>query len=154
MDNGTNWALATMPLALANPGNGYADAGIVVDIGPTANFNGIAKSGAGDLKDNIWITDGAEAFSPGLHKLSDGADFTYGSENPDGTFYMMTGPDAGSNLSVAQIRQKYAGYEAYAWVGITGNGSSSTTGHVSSVNGKAVNGDLTLDSTTAAASGS
>ena len=64
---------------------------------------------------------------------------------------MASGPQAGSNLTVAQIAQDYAGYEAYAWVGIVSDGSSTVTGHVASVNSSAIGVDLTLDDTTASA---
>ena len=153
VDNGTNWALSNMPLALKNTHAGYEDAGIVVDLGPASGFSGITKTGSSNLLDNVWITDGAEAFSPGLHKLSDTADFTYGSDNGDGTFNMFTGPDAGKNLTTAQIHSNYAGYEAYAWVGVTSNGSASVSGHVSSVNGTPVSADVALDGTTSRVSG-
>lgn len=153
VDNGTQWALSNMPVALKNTGKGYEDAGIVVDLGPASSFNGITKTGNGDLLDNVWITDGAAAFAPGLHNLSDPAGFTYGSGNDDGTFDMFTGPDAGKNLSAGDIRTKYAGYEAYAWVGVANNGSGSAVGHVSSVNGKHVSADVTLNDGTAAVSG-
>jgi hypothetical protein len=152
VDNGTDWALANMPLALANTSAGYEDAGVVVDLGPASKFAGITATGTGSLKDNIWITDGGEAFSPGMHSLSSPADFTYGSDNGDGTFYMMTGSHAGQNLSIADIKADYAGFEAYAWVGVTSDGASTVTGHVASVNGTHVSDDVTLDSTTAAVS--
>jgi hypothetical protein len=150
VDNGSSWALANMPLALRNADTGYEDAGLVVDIGPAANFAGITFTGSGPLKDNIWITDGSEAFTPGEHSLSSTVDFSYGFDNGDGTFYMSSGPYSGQTLTVAQIDSDFAGYEAYAWVGVTSDGSSTVTGHVSSVNGTNVNGDVTLDSKTAA----
>lgn len=153
VDNGAQWALATMPLALGNVSNGYEDAGIVMDIGPVTQFKGITDTGSGTLKDNVWVTDGPSAYSPGEHSLSTPADFTYGSDNGNGTFYMMTGTHQGQNLTIAQIDADYAGYEAYAWVGITGDGKSSATGHISSVNGTSVDADVSVDSTSAAARG-
>jgi hypothetical protein len=153
VDNGTDWALSNMPMALANTGKGYEDAGIVVDLGPASSFSGITKAGSASLVDNVWITDGAGAFAPGLHQLSDPVDFTYGSDNGNGTFNMFTGPDAGQNLTPAQIQSNYAGYEAYAWVGVTSNGSDSVAAHVSSVNGTPVSADVKLDGTTSSVSG-
>ena len=150
VDNGSSWALANMPLALKNASAGYEDAGVVVDVGPAANFDGITATGTGTLLDNIWITDGSEAFTPGEHSLSSAADFSYGFDNGNGTFYMSTGPHAGETLTEAQIRADFAGFEAYAWVGVTSNGTSSVTARVSSVNGTKVDSDVTLDSTTAA----
>jgi hypothetical protein len=123
---------------------------VVVDVGPAANFDGITAAGSGTLLDNIWITDGSEAFTPGEHSLSTAADFSYGFDNGDGTFYMSSGPHTGETLTLAQIRTDFAGYEAYAWVGVTSGGTSSVTAHVSSVNGTKVDSDITLDSTTAA----
>ena len=150
VDNGSSWALANMPLALKNASAGYEDAGVVVDLGPAASFDGITATGTGKLLDNIWITDGSEAFTPGEHSLSTAADFSYGFDNGDGTFYMSTGPHAGETLTKAQIRTDFAGFEAYAWVGVTSDGTNSVGAHVSSVNGTKVDSDVTLDSTTAA----
>ncbi|MGH2927605.1 MAG: collagen-like triple helix repeat-containing protein [Solirubrobacteraceae bacterium] len=154
VDNGTNWAQSVMPLALAKAsGKSYEDAGVLVDLGPASQFAGITDSGSANLKDNVWISDGLEAYSPGSYSLSSGANFTYGSDNGDGTFYMMTGTHQSKNPTFANIASDYAGYEAYAWVGIVGNGTDSVTGHVDSVNGTAVSADLTTDSTTARAAG-
>jgi hypothetical protein len=150
VDNGTRWALATMPLALKNSANGYEDAGVVVDLGPVSSFNGITFTGSSNLVDNVWITDGDQAYAPGWHPLTAGANFTYGSDNHDGSFYMMTGSKAGTSLSIASIQNQYAGYEAYAWVGVTSNGTDTVTGHVATVNGTPVNDDVTLNATTAA----
>jgi hypothetical protein len=150
VDNGSSWALANMPLALENASAGYEDAGVVVDVGLAADFDGITAAGSGTLLDNIWITDGSEAFTPGEHSLSTTAGFSYGFDNGAGAFYMSSGPHAGETLTLAQIRTDFAGYEAYAWVGVTSGGTSSVTAHVSSVNGTKVDSDITLDSTTAA----
>jgi hypothetical protein len=152
VDNGSSWALANMPLALKNANAGYEDAGVVVDLGLASHFSAISITGSGPLKDNIWITDGSEAFTPGEHSLSSTVDFSYGFDNGDGTFYMTSGPHAGQTLTAAQIDSDFAGYEAYAWVGVTSDGSSTVTGHVSSVDGTDLDSDVTLDSTTAAVS--
>ena len=65
-----------------------------------------------------------------MHALSDGFDFTYGSDNGDGSFHMMSGSHAGQDLTVSQIQADYAGYEAYGWVGVTGDGTTSVSGHI------------------------
>lgn len=154
VDNGAAWALSNMPNALRNSGNGYEDAGIVVDLGPASAFAGITVMGSANLLDNVWITDGSQAFTPGYHLFSDGpADFSYYSDNGDGTWSPLDAKAAsnGGNLTTAEIASTYAGYEAYAWVGVTINSSgSSATGHISSVNGTNVNDNVTLDPTTAA----
>ena len=115
-----------------------------------SSFTGVTFTGSGPLTDKVWITDGSEAFSPGMHALSDGFDFTYGSDNGDGSFHMMSGSHAGQDLTVSQIQADYAGYEAYGWVGVTGDGTTSVSGHISSVGGEPVTADATVDSTTAA----
>jgi hypothetical protein len=151
VDGGSSWALANMPLALPNANGGYEDAGIVVDVGSASDFAGITATGSGPLKDNVWITDGSEAFSPGPHPFAtDHPDFSYGFDNGDGTFYMTSGPHAGQTLTISDIQSDFAGYEAYAWVGVTSDGTSTVTGHIASVNGTHVSDDVTLDSTTAA----
>ena len=152
VDGGSSWALANMPLALPNAGKGYEDAGIVVDVGLASNFAGIKSTGTGaPLKDNIWITDGSEAFSPGLHPFAtDPANFSYGFDNHNGTFYMTSGPYAGQTLTKAQIRTDFAGYEAYAWVGVTSDGTDTVAAHITCVNSTKVNDNVTLNSTTAA----
>ena len=93
--------------------------------------------GGGHLADNIWIADGSEAVTPGMHKLSDPIDFTYGTDNGDGTFYMMTGAYKGQNVTGTQIEGYYTGYEAYAWVGRVTDGSdgASSSGEITSVDG-------------------
>jgi hypothetical protein len=150
VDGGSSWALANMPLALPNAKGGYEDAGVVTDVGPASGFNGIAATGSGPLEDNVWITDGSEAFSPGLHPFAtDHPDFSYGFDNGDGTFYMASGPHASETLTLAQIRSDFAGYEAYAWVGVTSDGTATVTGHITSVNGTDLDNTATLDSTTA-----
>ncbi|MFL5943802.1 MAG: hypothetical protein ACJ75L_11115 [Gaiellaceae bacterium] len=151
VDGGSSWALSNLPLALPNAGGGYEDAGVVVDVGPVSAFAGITTDGTGQLQDNIWITDGSEAFSPGLHPFStDHPDFSYGFDNRDGTYYMASGPHAGQTLTVSDIKSDFAGYEAYAWVGVTSNGSASVTAQITRVNGTPVNARATLNSTTAA----
>ena len=49
LDGGSSWALANMPLALPNANGGYEDAGVVTDVGPVSDFNGITASGSGPL---------------------------------------------------------------------------------------------------------
>jgi Collagen triple helix repeat (20 copies) len=153
VDNGAAWALSNMPNALRNAGGGYEDAGIVVDLGPASSFDGVTFAGSDNLLDNVWITDGGEAFSPGYHLFSDGpADFSYYSDNGDGSFSPLDAKAAsnGGSLTTSQIASTYAGYEVYAWVGVTSDGSSTVTGHISSVNGAPVDDNVTLNTTTAA----
>ena len=153
VDNGAAWALSNLPNALKNANGGYEDAGIVVDLGPASSFGGVTFTGSDNLLDNVWITDGGEAFTPGYHLFSDGsADFSYYSDNGDGTWSPLDAKAAsnGGSLTTGQIASTYAGYEVYAWVGVTSDGTSTVTGHIASVNGTPVNDDATLDSTTAA----
>jgi Collagen triple helix repeat (20 copies) len=150
VNNGSSWALSPMPLALPDANAGYEDAGVVRDIGAASGFTGVPFTGSGPLTDMVWITDGSEAISPGMHALSDGFDFTQGSDNGDGTFHMTSGSHAGEDLTVTQIQTDYAGYEAYGWVGVTGDGTTSVSGHVSSIGDNPVSADATVDSTTAA----
>jgi hypothetical protein len=153
VDNGAAWALSNMPNALKNAGGGYEDAGVVLDLGPASSFDGVTVEGSNNLLDNIWITDGGEAFTPGYHLFSNGpADFSYYSDNGDGSWSPLDAKAAsnGGNLTTAQIASTYAGYEVYAWVGVTSDGASTVTGHITSVNGTHVNDNATLDSTTAA----
>jgi hypothetical protein len=150
VNNGSSWALTPMPLALPDANAGYEDAGVVRDIGAVSSFTGVAFTGSGPLADRVWITDGGEAFSPGMHAVADGFDFTCGSDNGDGSFHMMSGSHAGEDLTVSQIQADYAGYEAYGWVGVTGDGTTSVSGHVGSIGGNPVSADVTVDSTTAA----
>ncbi len=136
VDDGVSFTLANGPSALAqpvqNPPGNYADAGVVADIGPVSSFNGIAFTGSANLQDNIWIDDGSQATTPGTYGFP--ANFTYGFDNHNGTFYMATGPYAGQNLTYAQIRQDFSGHEAFAWVGVVYTGTP-LSGYVSSVNG-------------------
>ncbi len=153
VDSGAAWALSNMPNALKNANGGYEDAGIVVDLGPASSFGGVTFGGSGNLLDNVWITDGGEAFTPGYHLFSAGpADFSYYSDNGDGSWSPLDAKAAshGGSLTTSQIASTYAGYEVYAWVGVTSDGSSIVTGHISSVNGASVNDDVTLNTTTAA----
>lgn len=149
VNNGSSWALAPMPLALPDANAGYEDAGVVRDVGAASSFAGVNFTGSGPLTDMVWITDGSEAFSPGMHALSDGFDFTYGTDNGDGSFHMMSGSHAGQDLTDSQIQTDYAGYEAYGWVGVTGDGTTSASGHISSIGDNPVSADATVDSTTA-----
>jgi len=150
VNNGSSWALTAMPLALPDANAGYEDAGVVRDIGAASSFTGVTFTGSGPLTDRVWITDGGEAFSPGMHAVSDGFDFTSGSDNGDGSFHMMTGSHAGQDLTVSEIQADYAGYEAYGWVGVTGDGTTSVSGHIGSIGGNPLSADATVDSTTAA----
>lgn len=155
VDNGAAWALSNLPNALKNADGGYEDAGIVVDMGPASSFAGVTFKGSANLLDNVWITDGGEAFAPGYHLFSAGpADFSYYSDNGDGTWSPLDTKAAsnGGNLTTAQIASTYAGYEVYAWVGVTSDGTSAVTGHLTSVNGTSVDDNVTLDATTAAVS--
>jgi hypothetical protein len=143
-----------MPIAVKNANTGYEDAGIVIDIGPVSSFHGITVTGTGPLLDNVWITNGSQAISLGLNNLGVGVNFNFYSDAGNGTWDNLGGPPpptgCSGTLTTAQIAQCYNGYEAYAWVGVTSNGTSTVTGHISSVNGKSVSADTTLDSTTAA----
>lgn len=131
------------------PDLGYADAGIVVDLGPASAFTGITEVGSGPVETNVWIGDGADASTPGRYGS---ADFSYGFQNPDGSFWMTSGSEAGVTLTPAQIAADFAGDEVYAWVGLVYSGQS-VSGTVSAVNGHATgrrtisitsNGDGTL----------
>jgi hypothetical protein len=153
VDNGTDWALSNMPNALANSNNGYEDAGIVVDLGPASSFNGYSVEGTGNLVKNIWITDGSEAYTPGEHSLSSTPDFSFFTENEDGTWAAQDAQASayGQNATSDAIASGYDGYEVYAWVGVTNNGSTGVTGHIASVNGTPVNADVKVGRTTASA---
>jgi hypothetical protein len=63
---------------------------------------------------------------------------------------MTSGPYDGETLTISDIQKDFAGYEAYAWVGVTSDGTSIVTAHIASVNGTPVNDNATLDSTTTA----
>lgn len=71
VNNGTDWMLGTMPLALPDwPCSCYENAGVVVDLGDLndTDFRAITYTGTvyrrGHLADNIWIADGSEAVTP------------------------------------------------------------------------------------------
>ncbi|HEX3685995.1 MAG TPA: hypothetical protein VHU60_00300 [Gaiellaceae bacterium] len=124
-----------------------------MDLGPASSFDGVTFKGSDNLQDNVWITDGGEAFTPGYHLFTDGpADFSYYSDNGDGSWSPLDAKAAsnGGSLTTSQIASTYAGYEVYAWVGVTSGGASIVTGHISSVNGAPVNDNVTLNTTTAA----
>jgi len=138
MDNGTTWTL-TGSLARAHstgPDEGYADAGVVVGLGSMRNFTGIHVAGSSNLAENIWIADGPEAYVPGTHALSAGADFDYGFQQAGG-YYMTDGKYAGQTLTLAQLRADFGSDQAYAWVGIDNSGTTDY-GYVASVNGRPV----------------
>jgi hypothetical protein len=150
VNDGTSFALSNMPLALKNTAKGYEDAGIVVDIGPISGFAGINATGTGPLVENLWITDGPGAYVPALHPPGP-TDFSYGFQQPNGT-YRMFGPKYNDVfLTIDQIKAAFTGYEAYAWVGLQSNGVETKTAHVASVNGTSVTADVTLNDVTAAA---
>lgn len=136
VDNGTTWTL-TDNLARAHstgPNEGYADAGVVVGLGSVRSFTGIRATGSRNLAENIWIADGPEAYVPGTHALSAGADFDYGYQQ-DGGYYMTDGQYAGQTLTLAQLKADFANDQAYAWVGIDDSGTTEA-GYVTSVNGR------------------
>jgi hypothetical protein len=138
VDNGTTWTL-TGSLARAHstgPDEGYADAGVVVGLGSVRNFTGIRATGSSNLAENIWIADGSEAYVPGTHALSAGADFDYGFQQAGG-YYMTDGKYAGQTLTLAQLRADFGSDQAYAWVGIDNSGTTDY-GYVASVNGQPV----------------
>ena len=153
VDDGTDWALSNMPLALANTNAGYEDAGVVVDLGPASSFNGYSVSGTGPLVKNLWITDGSEAFTPGEHSLSGTPDFSFFTANNDGTWAAQDAKASayGQNATNDDIATGYAGYEVYAWVGVTNDGTTGRTGHINSVNGTPVNADVKVGRSTASA---
>jgi hypothetical protein len=153
VDNGSVWALTNMPIALANANAGYEDAGVVVDIGPAGTFNGYTVTGTGPLVKNIWITDGSEAFTPGEHPLSSQPDFSFFTQNNDGTWAAQDAKAApyGQNATNEDIQSGYDGYEVYAWVGVTNNGTTGRTGHIATVNGTPVNATVRVGRTTASA---
>jgi hypothetical protein len=138
VDNGTTWTL-TPNLRRARstgPEKGYADAGVVVSLGSLRHFAGIRATGSKNLAENIWIADGPEAYVPGTHALSAGADFDYGFQQAGG-YYMTDGKYAGQTLTLAQIRADFGRDQGYAWVGID-NAGSTEYGYVTSVNGRPV----------------
>jgi hypothetical protein len=154
-DNGSAWTLQqnTAALNATIPDLGYADAGIVVDLGLADSFTGITYGGTGTLSVNVWIGDGSQAYTPGTHLFTDGpANFSYGFQQSNGSFWMTTGPYAGQTLTPAQIATDFPGFEVYAWVGVV-YGGSTVSGSVTSVNGDSVgnrsmsitkNGDTTV----------
>ena len=150
VDNGTTWTLADHTgaggrVSSTGPDTGYADAGVVVYLGPAADFTGVNLTGSLNLQENIWVTDGSEATVPGTHPLSSAANFDYGLGGPDG-WYMTGKKDAynGQTLTAAAIRTDFAGYQLWAWAGITYSGTSSY-GYVTSVNGRQADAILGLD---------
>lgn len=139
-DNGSAWTLQRNSAALnaTIPDLGYADAGIVVDLGLAASFTGITYGGTGTLAVNVWIGDGSQAYTPGTHLFTDGAaNFSYGFQQSDGSFWMTSGPHAGQTLTPAQIVADFPSYEVYAWVGVVYTGGT-VSGSVSSINGHSV----------------
>jgi hypothetical protein len=137
VDTGGSWWLSNTPISEPGTGGGYADAGIVVDLGPLSGLTGITVTGSGPLSDNIWISNGSDeaAVPGGPHPLSAGVDFAYGFDQGNGTsFYMASGHFSGQTVSLATLQAYYTGDEAFAWVGLT-NANGAATGHVLKVNG-------------------
>jgi len=149
-DNGSTWTLADRTRAggrvnSTGPAEGYADAGVVVDLGPAADFTGVNPDGSLNLAENIWITDGSQATVPGTHPLSSPANFDYGL-GESGGWYMTGKADAwnGKTLTDAQIRSDFAGYQVWAWVGIDDSGTTEY-GYLTSVNGHRADAILGLE---------
>lgn len=142
-DNGTTWTLAknTAALKTAFASTGYADVGVVVDLGPASEFDGLTWEGTGPLAANIWLGDGSEAYTPGTHNLSDAVDFSYGPWG--GVFW--TGPQAGHSVDTATISGLTGDPEVYAWVGVVFTGAS-VSGSVTSVDGHSI-GNRTMSLT-------
>lgn len=120
---------------------GYADAGVVVDLGLADNFTGITADVTGPMAVNIWIGDGSDANTPGQYSS---ANFSYGYQTGT-SFGMFTGPQTGNTLTPAEIASDFSGDEVYAWVGLVYTGTS-VNGSVSAVNGHAI-GNRTVDLT-------
>lgn len=137
-DDGTNWTLQknTAALTTTYPNRTYSDAGIVVDLGPAQDFDGLTWEGTGPLSANIWLGDGSEASTPGTHALSDGVDFSYGPWD-GGAVTFWTGPEAGNTLTADQI-SALPDTEVYAWIGLVYDGSDNVSGSISSVDGRPV----------------
>jgi hypothetical protein len=151
VDNGTNWVLTNVPISLANGNAGYENAAAVVDVGEASSFTGVTVSGTGNLVTYIWVSDGPGSFIPGEHSDSDPQDFSFFADNGNGTWGAQD-PQAstcGANPTTAQIATCYAGYEIYASVGVENDGTTTSTGHIATVNGSTVNADVKVDSTTA-----
>jgi hypothetical protein len=142
-DNGSAWKLDAKPTVMTGSYTGYADAGIVYDLGPASQFNGITYTGTGNLVANVWIGDDPQAYTPGEHPFAtDPVNFSYGFQQADGTYWMTSGPEAGHTLTAADIQKDFPGAEAYAWVGISG--SAPQSGHVDAIPGVHNAANLTL----------
>jgi Collagen triple helix repeat (20 copies) len=158
VSNGATWSLSGLPLAIAATNPSYEDAAVLVDLGPASQFNGITVQGSGPISDDIWITNGSEAYAFGSYSTNS-VNFTYGSGSGSGsneTFYMegnSSDPNYGQTLTTQQVAQDYAGYDVYAWVGLyqTGTPSGTITGTVTSVNGTQLDANLSLSATSASA---
>src|ERR1035441_8954794 len=102
-----------------------------------ATVPAMASGTGASLVNNVWIADGSQAYTTGQNT---GANFCYGLGSGVGsaeTFYMQgTCPEglAGSTLTVTQIQSDFAGYEAYAWVGLQNDGTTTVSATVTSVN--------------------
>lgn len=129
------------------PNYGYADAGILMDLGPLSSLpsTGITVVGSGDIKANIWVGDGSMAYTPGYYSS---VDFSYGFESASGSgmFWMATGPQSGQTVSVADLQAYYAllgqDPEVYAWVGVQYGNTGAVNASVSSINGNSVGGKV------------
>jgi hypothetical protein len=158
-NNNGHWSLANMPLSLPNNASSYLDAGIVIDVGPASSFSGITATGTGTpLLTNVWIADGSDTYTLGERT---GSNFCFGSffgsGAHSGTFQMTgtcPGTVAGSYLSPSDIQLAFAGYEAYAWVGLANGGTGTELATITAVNGTPVNATVKLDSTGAAVTSS
>ena len=139
-DNGITWTLSNSPLkSKITPGTGYADAGIVVNLGEYGyQYEGVSAGNYGPQQVNLWIANGREATRPGTHALTSPVNFAYGSVDPaTGDVTMFDGLYAGQTLTPAQIQADYPADQLYAWAGIdesvTQPGSASLMGQTNNV---------------------
>jgi Collagen triple helix repeat (20 copies) len=63
VSNGATWSLSGLPVAIAASNPSYEDAAVLVDLGPASQFNGITIQGSGPISDDVWITNGSEAYA-------------------------------------------------------------------------------------------
>ena len=139
-DNGITWTLSNSPLkSKITPGTGYADAGIVVNLGEYGyQYQGVSAGNYGPQAVNLWIANGSQATRPGTHALTSPVNFAYGSVDPaTGDVTMFDGAYAGQTLTPAQIQADYPANQLYAWAGIdesvTQLGSASLMGQTNNV---------------------
>jgi hypothetical protein len=155
VDNGAQFSVTSGPLGDTSASNAtYADAGVVVDLGATDNLTQGSfvydVTSAATVSETIWIGNGPQASTPGTYPLN-AIDFCYGQGNFDQggalTGFLMLpscGAASGSTLTVDQIKANYPGFEAYAWVGITGDGTNGATATVNTVDGQDVHAKATV----------